>query len=356
MRPPAPIAVNARFLSQETTGVQRYGIGLSRELKARGAAAIFLAPAQIRHRELAAELGAITVGRLGGHPWEQWSLPTWCRRHEKPLLVSFSGLGPIRYEHRIQTIHDLSVLHEPSWFSVRYRRFYSSLLPRSARSARHLLTVSEFSKSEIVRHFDLPRERVSVIHSAPNAAFSPGDPRRETLEALGIRRPYLLAVGSLEPRKNLEMLAAAHQSLSNKAQLIIVGSTHPSFARVERSQRADTIFTGPVGDDQLLDLYRGAELFVFPSLYEGFGLPPLEAMRCGTPVLASNAASVPEICGDAAMYCDPLSEDSIASGIQTFLEDSDLRAEYRARGLRHAAGFGFERSAGELLRLLESLR
>ncbi len=359
------IAINGRFLSQKITGIQRYALEVSLRLKRFRPRASVFAPSRIELVDAALELEADVLSPFQGHPWEQVTLPLRCRGEGEPLLVSFSGIGPVFYGNKVQTIHDVAFLPHPEWFSRSYAMLYRLLFGRSARNSRHIITVSEFSKEEIVRHLNIPEEKITVIHGAAKESFTPGEPDRELLRFKGIDRPFILGLGSLEPRKNFRKLLEAYGTLAGgtnrELDLVIVGGSYQAFRDAGLDLEdvrgpGRVILPGYLDDREVINLYRAAEIFVFPSLYEGFGLPPLEAMACGTPVVAAKRASIPEVCGDAALYCDPEDPDSIAEGMMTLLDDTGLRSDMKVRGERRASLFTFDETArrvDELIRDLE---
>jgi glycosyltransferase involved in cell wall biosynthesis len=248
-------------------------------------------------------------------------------------------------------IHDLSFRHHPEWFTRGEKLRFELTVPWTARRAKRILTVSEFSRRDIIQSLGVPEDRVVVTYNRVPRSFAPqlaGDVVA-TLERLGIRGPYVLALGNLQPRKNLPLLIRAWQELRAAEpdfdlRLVLVGKKAWLFddvlAASERSRFADDIvLTGYVPDEELPRLYSGAEFCVYPSLFEGFGLPPVEAMACGAPVITSNTTALPEICGDAAEYFDPTSADGLKRAMLALHRDTALRAQRAAAGLKRAAIF-----------------
>ncbi len=234
----------------------------------------------------------------------------------------------------VVTFHDLAVLRHPETFN-RWSRTYSRLtLPRVARAARRLIAVSEFTKRELLELLDVPEEKVRVIPNAVGPQFSaegesaPGD--------------YVLAVSTLEPRKNLPRLVEAHRRAGlNGLPLLVAGAPGWGGVRVD----GDGVrWLGEVGDDELARLYRGARAVAYVSLYEGFGLPVLEAMACGAPVVAARTGALEEVAGGAAVLVDPLDPDAIAAGLT---EAIDRREELRPLGLERARAFDWHEVARE---------
>lgn len=261
----------------------------------------------------------------------------------------------------VVTVHDISYEFFPDFFSPRDRRMLGTLVPLSARRAARVIAVSEQTRQDLMRVYGIPGERIAVTHEAAAPGFAPVEDRA-TIEATcaryGIRRPYVLALGNLQPRKNIgrlvEAFALARREGNLPHQLAVAGKAQwresEVYATVERLGLQGVVrFPGYVADEDLPALYSGADCFAYPSLYEGFGLPPLEAMACGTPVLSSHAGALREVVGDAAWVVDPTDVADIARGLLALLTDPGTARVYRERGLAHAASFSWRRLAEETL-------
>lgn len=249
-------------------------------------------------------------------------------------------------------IHDLSFVSFPQGFKTQERLVYANLIRQVARRARHILTVSEFAKSELQYHWKVPEEKITVTYNGLDSDCTPAMPLKE------ISTPYILYVGNLHPRKNLVRLLEAFVLLKKEKkiphQLKIVGQSawlfDDIFNTVRKSRiEEDVVFTGYVDRKDLIALYQQAELTVYPSLYEGFGLPVLEAMGCGCPVVTSNTTSIPEVAGDAAVLVDPTSVESIADGIDSVLFNPEKQSLLRARGSARAQSFQWIQTAQKTL-------
>jgi glycosyltransferase involved in cell wall biosynthesis len=285
--------------------------------------------------------------------WEQVHLP---RAARNGLLLNLSGSAPAWSGPQACFMHDAAVFDHPDAYSVTFRSWYRFLFRRLARTARSLFTVSAFSQGRLVSMLGVPASRVHLI---PNGAdhLSSTVPDPSIVTALGLdQHPFLLAVGSASPTKNVDALVQAWCQLHRpEARLVIVGGVNPVvFARRGIVQAPGVAQLGHLGDAQLKAMYERAAGLVYPSLYEGFGLPPLEAMACGCPVAVSNAASMPEVCGDAALYFDPSSVPEMVDAMRALLDDAALCASLRERGHRRAALFRWDDSAAALLRGLEA--
>ena len=328
----AAYAVNARFLAHRVTGVQRYAREIASRLEGK--------PAMLTPHD----------GRgMRGHLWEQTALP---RLASGRLLWSPCGAGPLNYSRQVVTIHDLFPIEHPEWYNRAFARWYGFMLRRLAANAVHLIAVSHYTKERIVRLLERNPEDVTVVHNGPAASIQ----LTSTLEAsrscaalaLPSRR-YVLSLSSLESRKNLRGLLAAwriaQRSLPDNVWLVLAGPQADSsvFGKQQQLTIPPRVhFTGYVPEEHLAGLYSGASLFVYPSLAEGFGLPLLEAMRCGLRVVTSNNSSLPEVGGDAAEYVDPLDVRELATAILQHLPDQNAAAAPHAPSLRQANQFSWD--------------
>ncbi len=269
----------------------------------------------------------------------------------------------------VTTIHDLAFEHLPETFTRRGKTQLRLTVRRTARHAAHILTVSEFSRQDIIKTYRLPPDKITVTHNGCEAQFTPqpaSDREAETIkQKFGITRDYLLAVGSLQPRKNLIRLLRAYSMLrtqqpSSQLQLVIVGRQLWLYREVLREIKqqnfaADVIVTGYASDEDLPALYRSAVALVYPSLFEGFGLPPLEAMACGTPVITSNSSSLPEVVGNAALLVNPYKEADLAQAIWKLTNDPMLRAQLRQAGIQQAKQFTWHAAAEKTLAIYRAI-
>lgn len=261
----------------------------------------------------------------------------------------------IRAKRIVTTIHDFSIFHFPEWHPEERVEYFRKNFERSIRISDVLITPSKFVENEA-------RERLGEdldIRSIPNGY----DPGLFFPKDTDTRRPYILFVGTLEPRKNIRNLIHAFNSLPKTVQndhdLLICGTygwKSEDLLRFLKSQENPKIrYLGYVNGEKLAELYRGATCLVYPSFYEGFGLPPLEAMACGCPVIVSRSSSLPEVCGDSAYYVDPNDPESIRDGILKLIENPSLRLHLKKKGIERAKDFTWERSARMYLELFESL-
>lgn len=256
----------------------------------------------------------------------------------------------------VLTVHDICYATNPEWFSPRDLRVLTTVVPRSIRQAAQIVTDSESARRQIIEHYRVPDEKISTIPIGPGLAAMPIslEAARQELVALGLglERQYVLTVGNLQPRKNLirlvEAFGALVESRKHDIDLVIVGPRR--FRAEEITQAAGSLagrirFTGYVSDRQLAAFYRCSTVFVLPSLYEGFGLPVLEAMAHGVPVVCSNAGALPEVCGEAAILFNPLSVEDIANAVDRALSDTSLRQRLGDAGASRARQFSWKTSA-----------
>jgi glycosyltransferase involved in cell wall biosynthesis len=266
-------------------------------------------------------------------------------------------LLPLRSVPAVLTVHDLIFRHLPQHHKPLNRWYLNLALPLYCRRAAQIIAVSEHTRRDLLAAYGLPPEKVTVVYEAADPRFVPQPPGAVAAVRAhyGLPERYLLAVGTIEPRKNLTRLLAAFEVLHDEGlsdALVVVGRrgwlTGDFFAALERSPaRAAVLLPGYLADDDLPAVYAGAQLLAFPSLCEGFGLPLLEAMACGTPAVAARAAALPEIGGDAARYFDPISVEEMVAALRDVLRDALLREEMARRGLAQAARFSWPRAAQE---------
>jgi len=260
------------------------------------------------------------------------------------------------------TLHDLIFLFHPETHKPMNRWFLTLMMPRFLRAADAVIAVSECTKRDAIRFYGIPEEKITVIYEGVNPRFRPASPEaiRAVREKYGLPERFILYVGTIEPRKNLTTLLEAFHYLlgGHDLRLVIVGKKgwlYEGFFRCLRDLGLEDrlIFTGYVPDEDLPAIYSAADLFVFPSLYEGFGLPVLEAMACGTPVVCSNTSSLPEVAGDAALLVDPTDVRALARVMERVLTDETLRASLRVKGIERARRFSWEDAAQKTLEVYQ---
>ncbi|MDD4936953.1 MAG: glycosyltransferase family 1 protein [Acidiphilium sp.] len=291
---------------------------------------------------------------MHGQAWEQWDLPGAAR---DGLLINPGNTAPLRGRRQVVVIHDAGVFSTPEAYSWKFRLWYKTMQGLLVRFGTQVVTVSEFSRAEILRHLRAAPGQVAVM---PEGADHIGriTAQADILAVHGLERGgFVLVVGTLAAHKNMRALGTLAQCLAQRGvPLVIVGSLGGNAFRsggaADLPQPAHYI--GRVSDAQLKALYQAAACFVFPSRYEGFGLPAVEAMASGCPVVAADIPALRETCGDAALYCDPLSPEDIARRVLLLLDDTAQQTQRRAAGLEHTRAMTWHRAAETLLNILST--
>lgn len=356
------IYINGRFLTQSITGVQRYarevvetmdillsnsGTELKNEYQ-------ILVP---RNTDIKIRLNKITireVGFLQGHLWEQFELPAYAHAH---LLINFCNVAPIFKKKQMVTIHDASIYMQQNNFSKLFKMWYKIIYKLEIKHSMKIITVSKFSEDELIKYTKIDPNKLSVIYEGTEHIDAVSIDTEFLKKYQLLDKPYALAVSSMDPRKNFSNIIRAMEKLGNdEFNLVIAGGTNPRiFNSINISLPKNVKYLGYVSDEQLKALYKHAFCFVYPSFYEGFGLPPLEAMSVGCPVIVSDRASLPEICGKAAKYCNPDDPTDIANKINQIYRDKERRKQYVKDGLERAKMFSWKQCAKEMLNLCERL-
>ncbi len=289
--------------------------------------------------------------------WEQIVWPWDARKHELDLLHSMAFVTPLwQSRPTMLTVYDLSFLHFPERFPRLQRRYLQSQTKRSCRAAKRVVTISESGRHDVHNYYGVPLERIDVVYPGVDERFHPCSAEQiaQFRERQQLPEQFLLHVGTLQPRKNIPILVEAMAQLKRPdLPLVLVGGKgwHYSeiFERIARlGLNKQVRLTGYVADEELPYWYSAATALVFPSVYEGFGLPVLQAMACGAPVVASNSSSIPEAAGDAALLFAPHDIEQLVSHLQAVLDDQQQAETMRRRGLAHAHQFTWQRAGAEM--------
>ena len=363
------IIINGRFLTQPITGVQRYGIELVHAIDellstdhevVKGLKFRLLTPKIVRHTPHLKCINLTPCGVSAGHFWEQFELPRFAHNG---LLFCPGNTAPLYNFYRknvVVCVHSLAYHFQPEAYSKTFRMWYKFLMKLIFRHARRIITVSNSERNamlsifsncqipiEVVQNGGISREFHKKLQFTESTSFNP-------------TKPYFLFVGSMSKVKNLENVISALTLLQTRfpdIKLYVVGAKSDSFSEISLSLPAtaknNIRFLGQVDDTQtLISLYRGASALVFPSFYEASPLPPLEAMSCGCPVIASDIPALRERCDDAAIYCDPANPHSIADCMNQILSSPVLRAQLQAKGRERAQQFSWQKCAIETITIL----
>ncbi len=297
------------------------------------------------------------------HRWEQALLPVELGWRSIDVLHSPDYIPPFRRRCRsVITVHDLAFLRWPELLTPASRAYFNGQIDRAVRSADRIIAVSHATKADLMELLHVPAEKIDVVHEAAGPGLTPL--HRSVVEGWldrnGLPRDYVLFVGTFEPRKNLPRLVAAFGLLRERGyegKLLLAGSpgwlAEPLFEEIERRRLGAEVVQREITAENLPYLYNGARLLAFPSLYEGFGLPVLQAMACGTPVVTASSSSLPEVAGDAALLVDPEDVQALADAMARVIGDAALSASLRNQGPARAAQFSWERTAVETLAVYE---
>lgn len=348
------IYINARFLTQNLTGVQRFATELSRQLvKMLGDRVKFVAPKNITQHELAKEFNVEIIGTHTGYYWEQIELPRYLNKVGSPKLISFCSVAPLFYTNNIVAVHDITWVRYPETFTKSFLAVYRFLTPRLCKKAIKVLTVSKFSLDEISGYYGIDKSKFEIVYNAVDKVFQP------VIDENLRKENYFVAVSSVKVNKNFPTVLKSFKLLSEKlenAKLYIIGDLKAkSFNDMDFSEyenNPNIKFLGRVSDDELIRYYSNATGFIFPSYYEGFGIPVLEAQACGCPVVSTNSSSLPEVLLDSALLCDPTDAQGFADKMYDIATDETLRQKLIRKGYENVKRFSWEDSAKKIAELL----
>jgi len=361
------VAIDARALLSQKTGIGTYTRGVASGLAALPGLEVGLfSPRALSESDSRGPWSVHSDAHPFGMIWAQTSLPRRCAEWKADVLLSALTIGPVRGRIPfVSVVHDLTAWTHPEWHAARTLVGFAPLWERTADRAARFLCVSKTTAEDLLRRYPETAPRVRVVSNGVDQDFTPapeGDASEQTRRRFAEGQRYLLYLGTLEPRKNVETLVAACERLwarrRSRPDLVLAGGagwkTSSLHRRIVRSPFRDKIhLAGYAPREVARELYRAAEVFVYPSLCEGFGLPALEAMACGIPVVVSTAPALIEVGGNAALYADPRDPVELARQIERALEDVPLREQLRRAGPERAASFSWEAAARQTADVLE---
>lgn len=345
------IYINGKFLSQRMSGVQRCAAEVVKALDVMAPALpcefTLLTPRLLIGSLKLEHIAVRPCGWLGGTLWEQLELPFYARGG---CLMNLCNCAPLLKSRQAVILHDASFMAVPEAYGAGYRLWHRLMSWALGRKLPVIFTDSEFSRGELERYLQIPPEKVSVVYLGSDHMqhFVPDE---RILAELGLEKgSYVLAVSSQSLHKNFKLVLQAAKRLPDR-KFVIVGQSNPAVFRTAEllEKPANVFYTGYADDCRLAALYKHAACFVYPSLYEGFGLPPLEAMSYGTPVIASEAASLPEVLGEAALYINPHEADELAGAIDKLLSAAGLRERLAAKGREQCRKYSWRKTAEEIV-------
>jgi glycosyltransferase involved in cell wall biosynthesis len=307
------VYINARFLTQQITGVQQFAVEICRNLSNQNISFVLLAPKGTTCPKALSHLPFQQIGNASGYIWEQIELPSFLKKQGSPLLLNFCNTAPLLYSNQWITIHDLAFMHHPEWFNKSFAKVYRFLIPRIAKRSRKVFTVSKTIQNQLKTLLGLDAE---ILYNgvAHDILF---DSAKTTT-----RKNYILTVSSINPRKNLKTLIAAFEQANlPNYELIVAGAANAVFGKEQLSVSSNILFTGYVNNAELINLYKQAALFVSLSLDEGFGIPVLEALYLGCPVLLSDIAVYKECFDAVALFTSATNTPRVAKDIHAALNN-----------------------------------
>jgi glycosyltransferase involved in cell wall biosynthesis len=341
------LIINGHYRQQRVTGAQRYAHEIVSQFDEHALPYQWVQPPSY--------LQANSMRQL----WMQGVMPM--KVPAGKLLWSPTNVGPVMCENQVLSLHDIADQLYPEWFSSKYVQWRQLILPRLLRRVRRIITVSEYSRQTILEKFPVTKGRVEVIHNGVRTDhFYPR--RSKEVEKLrrehNLQKPFVLSVGSLDPRKNIGGLINAWYRLPGRIRdemnLVITGKSADIFAfKLDQPHDESIRFIGYMQEAELPALYTAARVFAFPSFFEGFGLPVLEAMACGTAVITSNTTSLKELAADKALTVPPDDTEAIAKAIDALLKSDSCREEYVEKGKKHAQTFSWDEAARQTKKVLE---
>lgn len=335
------------------TGVNRFAYEMCKSLfSISDLDIILLCPRNINPEYDVDKFKILYWGTGTSHFWEQFVLPLFFLFKRKYLLINFSGLGPIIIKRQFITIHDISFWEHPSWFAKTYYYYYRLLTPCIAKRSEHILTVSQFSMNEILKHINIPKDKISVIYNAVSENFY----SNRFITTKAEKKNYILSIGSIEPRKNFLKLIEAYNKLNIDIDLLIIGKTNKIFRKIDLSCDKTPVFINHLTDHELISIYSDATLFIYPSVYEGFGLPPLEAIAAGCPAIVSDIDVFHEVFDNSVLYFNPHDSDDISKCIEYVLNNPEAITDFETKREMIIEKYNWNKSCEKLIGIINKYR
>lgn len=343
------LVVNGHYIGQQVTGVQRYAIEILKKFDSDGISYSVKGPPRSFNSQALK------------HFWMQAVLPS--KLNKEDLLWSPTNLGPVRHHNQVVTLHDIADQLYPHWFSKQYVTWRKIFLPKLLDRVNGVITVSEYSKKTIEDRFSQAKGKVTVIENGINRDHfypRPDEEMEEIALLYNLEKPFAISVGTLDPRKNIEgVIKAWHalpENIRREMDLVILGGQADIFS-INLNFKFDSSvrFLGYVDHQHLPQLYSKSEFFVYPSLFEGFGLPVLEAMACRIPVITSNTTSLNELANGNALMVDPGNTEEIAEAMLTLIESDELCTRLSESGFEHAQSYSWEKTARQTFETFDKM-
>jgi glycosyltransferase involved in cell wall biosynthesis len=349
------IYINGRFLTQKITGVQRYALEIMRALDKlisedetfKKYNFIILAPLDIVQKNEFKNILVKNIGYMKGHFWEQIELPFYA---SDGLLLNFCGTAPLVKKNQIITIHDTAVCAMPKSFKFSFRLWYKFMHKVFGKRLNYIFTVSEFSKREINKYYGVSLDKIKVLYNGINH-IERIHADESIFQRFDIQRnEYVFAVSSLNPSKNFKLIMQTARLMHNTTFIIAGSKNSQVFGTDEYNIPLNVKFVGYITDQELVALYKNASCFVYPSFYEGFGIPPVEAMVCKCPVIVSRQPALVEVCGDSALYCDLYDDEDLKQKILLLFDDFELKHQLEKKATERIKKYNWEYVAKEIVK------
>ncbi|AXE16418.1 glycosyltransferase family 1 protein [Runella rosea] len=347
------IYINGRFLTQEITGVQRYALEVTKAID------ILISPNDVvviltpKSQTIELNLKRISIKQVGfltGHLWEQIELPLYCRNG---LLFNPCATGPLFKTNQVSTFHDVNFINFPEGFTWQFRLWYKIIFFICGKLSKSIIAISNYTKNEVIEKFGIQSSKITVIYEG-HQHFDEIEENKEILNKIDNSKPFILGVSSLNKNKNFDIILSCLKHINN-VHFVIVGKPNPKiFGNAVSFKNRNVTFLGRVSDSELKSLYKNAFCFIYPSFFEGFGLPPLEAMSCGCACIISNTSCLPEIYQDSVLYCDPQSPESLSEQISLLLNDPFTTLKLHSKSKHILEKYSWIECSKKILHLLKN--